>query len=388
MIDHMIRGNPILTACAGLALFVASSASADIDLSRFDGQAMVTSPEIVACTLTTGATAECAEFVVKYKPDNLETGPFCPETLDDVGGVWAWDGEEAGLYRLDGTFFEMLSGMGLDFSDDGVNMNIADPGAGPPSSDHACLEAAEQTAVEMTVRIPVSPVKASTATDLGTVAKVGLALDGVPVFADAPSVLDTGHLPALDTCGGHIDPGGWYHWHATATDIDAVFDENHVDADCALPQSASALFAYAFDGFAMYGRADADGSVPADLDECNGHVSATEQSPDGEYHYHATSQFPNLPACLSGVLAQDNFSTTSAMGIGSRTAGGPGGAGGHDMPDLAAAAASLGVSEQTLLAAMKGAGGPGPGMDLTAVAASLNVTPNALRKALPRPPGR
>ena len=59
--------------------------------------------------------------------------------------------------------------------------------------------------------LSLTPVKAEKITDLGTVAKVGLALDGVPIFADAPSILNTGHMPALDTCGGYVDPGGWYH---------------------------------------------------------------------------------------------------------------------------------------------------------------------------------
>jgi hypothetical protein len=44
--------------------------------------------------------------------------------------------------------------------------------------------------VAMTMLIPSSPIVADTPTDLGTVAKVGIALDGVPFFADAPSVLE------------------------------------------------------------------------------------------------------------------------------------------------------------------------------------------------------
>ncbi|ASJ71005.1 YHYH protein [Granulosicoccus antarcticus] len=302
---------------AGMFLLAASNANADIDLSRFDDGAILSSPEIVECTLKTGATAECAQFLVKYKPDNLQIGPFCPQTLDETGGIWAWDGEDAGLYRLDRAFFEMLATLGFDFTDEGDNLNISDPSAGRPVSDHTCLEAAEDTTVEMTVLIPVAPQQAESLTDLGTVAKVGLALDGVPIFADAPSVLQTGHLPALDTCGGHIDPGGWYHWHATATDINSVFSHENVDADCALPQSSSALFGYAFDGYAMYGSTDANGSLPTDLDVCNGHTGVTEQSQSGEYHYHATAQFPNLPACLSGVQAVNNFVTTAKQGIGS-----------------------------------------------------------------------
>jgi hypothetical protein len=42
----------------------------------------------------------------------------------------------------------------------------------------------------MTMLIPGSPIVAETSTDLGIVAKVGIALDGVPIFADASPVLE------------------------------------------------------------------------------------------------------------------------------------------------------------------------------------------------------
>ncbi|WP_235047623.1 hypothetical protein [Limimaricola cinnabarinus] len=38
----------------------------------------------------------------------------------------------------------------------------------------------------ITMRLPVEPVMAESPTDLGTVAKVGVALDGVPIFATRP----------------------------------------------------------------------------------------------------------------------------------------------------------------------------------------------------------
>lgn len=101
-------------------------------------------------------------------------------------------------------------------------VRITDVRTTRPGDKNSCLSASADESVEMTVLLPMVPVKAAEPTSLGTVAKVGLALDGVPIFADAPSVLQTGHMPALDTCGGHIDPGGWYHWHATSTDINTV----------------------------------------------------------------------------------------------------------------------------------------------------------------------
>jgi hypothetical protein len=160
-----------------------------------------------------------------------------------------------------------------------------------------------------------------------------------------------------------------------------------VAAKCALQQSSSAQFAYAFDGYAMYGTAEPDGTVPTDLDTCNGHVGSTARNAEGEYHYHATSDFPNLPKCLKGVQARNNFSTTASSGIGSANGGGGapgadnglGGLGGR--PNFADAAKKLGVTEQALEQAMQDAGGPQA--DLAEVAKTLNVSEEALKAALP-----
>jgi hypothetical protein len=261
-----------------------------------------------------------------------------------------------------------------------------------PKFDNTCMSMKADAAVEMTILLPMTPKMADKPTDLGTVAQVGLALDGVPIFADAPSVLKTGHMPALDTCGGHIDPGGWYHWHATSTDINSVYEQKKVAAKCALQQAPSAQFAYAFDGYAMYGTTDMNAKVPTDLDTCNGHSGATARNPKGEYHYHATSDFPNLPKCLKGVQAKNNFSTTASTGLGSVNGGGgpgsdpgggadggPGGPGGK--PNFADAAKKLGVTEKALEQAIQDAGGPQA--DLAKVAKTLNVSEAALKAALP-----
>jgi len=45
-----------------------------------------------------------------------------------------------------------------------------------------------------------------------------------------PQAAGTDILPALTPAGGHVDPGGWFNWHATATDIDPVFCPDVVDA--------------------------------------------------------------------------------------------------------------------------------------------------------------
>ncbi len=278
----------------------------------------------------------------------------------------------------------MLEDLGYRlFDEDGV-VNVVDVRLDRPGSGNAYLSASFDESVSITMLLPVAPQMADDVTDLGTVAKGGVALDGVPIFADAPSMLDTGHMPALDVCGGHVDPGGWYHWHATATDIATALDAEGVSADCSLEQLASEQFGYAFDGFPMFGSREADGSVPAGLDACNGHVGETVAG--AASHYHASESFPNLPPCLVGVVAQDNFRTTAAQGIGA-TAGlgggvpngdGPNAAGGTP-PDIDAAAAVLGVEVDALIEAL---GPQGQRPDFAAVAKTHGVSEDALRDAL------
>lgn len=371
---------------AAVLLLAPGAALAHSIPDEFAPSAFTEEPAIVDCVLENGTQAQCYELTTGYKPEALKIGPFCPSKIDGAGGIWDWDGGEAGLYRLDRAFFEMLAEQGYRFYDEAGNIAISDPGSGePPVADHACLMATQDDSVVITMRLPIEPVMAKAPTDLGTVAKVGVALDGVPIFADAPSVLETGHLPALDVCGGHIDPGGWYHWHATSTDIDTVFDSEGVGAKCAEPQDARAPFGYAFDGFAMVGSLEADGSTPVGLDACGGHVGVRADGIEA-YHYHASRTFPNLPTCLVGVVAEDNFATTAEQGIGgANPRGGPQGGGGMP-PGFQQAAAKLNVSVEALMQALDDAGGPNA--DLAVAAERLGVGTATLRDALPRPPGQ
>ncbi|WP_168797727.1 YHYH protein [Aliishimia ponticola] len=371
---------------------LASGALAHADEHSVHDTALAGPSEIVDCTLENGEAAKCARYVVKYLPDDLEIGPFCPATLEDTGGIWHWDGDEAGLYRIDGAFLRMLDVQGYTFFNEAGEVYSFDIRTEQPTEANECIQATVDSEVEMTVLIPANPVMADAPTPLGTVAKVGIGLDGVPIFADAPSVLDTGHMPALDTCGGHIDPGGWYHWHATSTDLNGIYEREGVDAECVhVKQDETAQFGYAFDGFAMYGALNYDGSTPEDLDACGGHVGLTEEGGDPVYHYHSGTSFPNLPACLVGVVAQDNFSTNAAGGIGSAHGGGgpdgahgsgPGG-GPRGGPDFDKVAETLGVDADLLEQTLQDAGGPRA--DLDAVAKTLGVPVGDLKAALPGP---
>ena len=144
-----------------------------------------------------------------------------------------------------------------------------------------------------------------------------------------------------------------------------MFAAEDVAADCALEQDASAQFGYAFDGFALVRQPrSATDRFPRASIACNGHVAPVADGTEA-YHYHALETFPNLPPCLVGVQAQDNFSTTATAGIGAHRAGEdgrnepprPGGGGPGGMPPgFEEAAATLGVEPQALMEAL---GGPG-----------------------------
>ena len=293
----------------------------------FSATGALKAPEAVACTLSNGESTKCYQFVYTALPDGISTGPFCPKTVNDAGGVWAWDGNQSGLYVLNKAFWDLTSSLGYHFTNDDGKVNIEDPSqARPPSNStqtyasNNCLERGVDASIEITAQIPLVPVNLATPTQLGTVAYVGLALDGLGIFADAPSVQDTGNLPALDYCGGHFDPSGYYHWHEVATDADTVLTDGGLTVRCGLHQSSSELFGYAYDGYPIYGSTDANGVKPEGLDACNGHSGPTTEYPDGVYHYHAATKAHSTPPCLVGATSTEAFRTNASFGAGSSAA--------------------------------------------------------------------
>lgn len=279
--------------------------------SLFDSGALTADAAVVDCTLENGSETTCYQVEVLSLPSTVDTdGPYCPDTTSDVGGIWVWDGDEPGLYALDADFWAMMETQGFDFVNADSSITVTDPaaaGAGSGGTANSCLEASADGSFHLQVLIPTDPEDLETATDLSTISQVGLALDGVTIFGDAPSVADRGGLPALDACGGHIDPSGYYHWHFGAESIQTNLDEAGTDLTCEVDQDVEALIGFAYDGYGIYGPEE-DGAVPSDLDECAGHVSATEEF--GEtYHYHLTYDSPNLPSCRVGASAVGTLSS-------------------------------------------------------------------------------
>jgi hypothetical protein len=155
------------------------------------------------------------------------------------------------------------------------------------------------TTQTLSFSIPVGPVVADTATCIG--GEVGVAVNGVPIFnAFDAGGRDAGAWEVQDTCQGHPQDAGLYHYHSISECLDTP------------GVNPSPLVGYAFDGFGIYGSRDAEGNEvhDADLDECHGTTSAVMW--DGAmvtmYHYVATHEFPYTVGCFRGT------STTSTGG--------------------------------------------------------------------------
>ena len=146
--------------------------------------------------------------------------------------------------------------------------------------------------------IPANPSVAST--PRCTSGTVGFLVTGARLFnaSDAEN-RDAGAWEGQDSCIGHPNSSGAYHYH-TAT------------AQTCLPTGAqdvvgqhSPVIGYAADGFPIYGNLGEDG-VPlsdADLDECHGHTHAITFNGQTVvmYHYHATHAFPYTVGCFRGT---------------------------------------------------------------------------------------
>ncbi len=121
---------------------------------------------------------------------------------------------------------------------------------------------------------------------------VGILLSGVALFnaLDAPGRDAVAH-ETQDSCQGHPQQSGVYHYHSLTNCI----------ADKPGPDGNSPLVGYALDGFGIYGRYENGKPLSTDdLDACHGRTSVIDW--DGKkvemYHYVATPDFPYTVGCL------------------------------------------------------------------------------------------
>ncbi len=225
--------------------------------------------------------------------------------------------------------------------------------------------------------IPAEPKIASkpSCLPMGT---IGIALTGGVFFnaLDADK-RDAAANEIFDSCEGHPQQQGQYHYHHNSP----CFDQGEKDKH-------SPQVGYALDGFGIYGARGEGGKFLTnnDLDECHGHTGTAIDRNGNEinsYHYHINNEFPYTLGCFKGEVDQSMLQRRPApqgdMRSGGREGGGEmrGGPGGGGRPDLSAAAKKLGVSEREL---MKALGPPPP--NFSNAARKLGISESKLKEAM------
>jgi YHYH protein len=149
------------------------------------------------------------------------------------------------------------------------------------------------TRKEYQLDLPALPQIAKVASCL-PMGKIGVLINGGYFF----NALDEKGEDAVaheiqDTCQGHPEHHGAYHYHNVTSCLEEK-GSNH-----------SALVGYALDGFGIYGHRGETGKVltNADLDQCHGHTHEITWNgkPIKLYHYHATWEYPYTVGCYRGT---------------------------------------------------------------------------------------
>ena len=166
---------------------------------------------------------------------------------------------------------------------------------------------------EFTFRLPLEPRKAAEITRL-PMGPIGVALNGVVFF----NPFEQGGMNAvegysevwLDSCCGHPQQTGVYHYHKYPTCVKSPFADDGT--------RHSPVIGFAFDGFPIHGPYESDGVMAKDLegdralDVCNGHEDA-----ERGYHYHVTpGRFPYVIGGYHGVPEPSNNRGLRWMGTG------------------------------------------------------------------------
>ena len=145
----------------------------------------------------------------------------------------------------------------------------------------------------LTYELSAGPGQLSSPACMG--GEVGVMLTGAALFnAFDAGGRDAGAWEVQDTCDGHPQVSGEYHYHTLSR--------------CITEASVKDVIGYALDGYPITGPKVADDSIltTENLDECHGLVS--EVMVDGKklttYHYVMTQDFPYSVSCFKGKAIQ------------------------------------------------------------------------------------
>ena len=141
--------------------------------------------------------------------------------------------------------------------------------------------------------IPLNPIMAINSVPVNqthcTRGGIAIAVNGIAIFNPYTNTGVDAYVDGqLDNWGGHCGRADDYHYHIAPTHLYSFTKQS-------LP------IAYAFDGFAIYGDKEPDGSDMKSLDIHHGHAGT-----NGVYHYHGTLTVPYTIASFAGEVTEDS----------------------------------------------------------------------------------
>ncbi len=268
---------------------------------------------VVAAVLVTNAIVCC---------DDLD-----PATLKSIGGKWYVSSSEPAIYYYkDGSrYLDLFSYHSKDSNKDGINNVIIHHDAtslivdsqGYPNHPTAIFPNSgnpNQILVQkFQFRFPLEPKLSEKITRL-PMGPIGMALNGVVFFnpfeAGGMNAVEGYSEVWLDSCCGHPQQHGVYHYHKYPVCVKSPFRDDG--------KQHSPVIGLAFDGFPVYGPYEGNGTFARDvtddqaLDLCNGHSDA-----ERGYHYHVTpGRFPYVIGGYHGEIERTNFRGPQRLGYG------------------------------------------------------------------------
>ena len=202
-----------------------------------------------------------------------------------VQGSVSWPGASTTVTSTGGT--TTISSNNLPYGNTGTfPISPSDPAYQYDTNPNSIL------AQTINLTLPGTPTIAASPTCL-PMGMIGFAVNGVAIY----NALDDAGNDAMahetqDSCGGHPDRIGQYHYHGPSSCMPNVDTSN--------------LVGYALDGFGIYGEKDLTTGKTlhdTDLDACHGTTSAVLWNGHlvSMYHYVLTPEYPYTLGCFKGT---------------------------------------------------------------------------------------
>ena len=235
-----------------------------------------------------------------------------PATFKHLAGHWYVSQTEPAIYyyKDDEQYLDLFSYHRKDSNKDGIDnivlshseTHLLMDSQGYPNHPTAIFpNSGNPNRIEIQkfrFQIPLEPKLNDHVTRL-PMGPIGTAVNGVVYF----NPFEIGGMNAvegysevwLDSCCGHPQQTGVYHYHKYPVCVKSPFKDNG--------KQHSPVIGFAFDGFPIYGPYESEGLMAKDaigemtLDSCNGHKDSGRG-----YHYHVTpGRFPYIIGGYAGV---------------------------------------------------------------------------------------